>query len=64
MKIGETVRLRIGEDIIEGVVVNRSDYDYFGDDKGYSYKIRTKSGTIKRVSGIIENVFGFMLEGN
>lgn len=54
MKIGETVRLRIGEDIIEGVIVSRSEYDYFGDGKGYSYKIRSKSG-------FVENVFGFNL---
>lgn len=63
MKIGETVRFRIGEDIIEGVVVRRYNYDYFGDGKGYTYTIRTKSGTSKNVSGIIENVFGFALEG-
>ena len=54
MKIGETVHFRIGEDIFEGVIISRSEHDYFGDGKGYSYKIRSKNG-------FVENVFGFNL---
>lgn len=53
--INKTVRFMVGDNEVKGIVESYYDCDYFGDGKGYVYKIRTESG-------IIEHVFGFVLE--